>query len=99
MSKLKHVTEHDGSRWVELEVAEEMYEMLERLHYETRLVYGEDYDDVEELLTKARGENTESPIVKADTVRETARTLFVSGSTPYIAMMDYADKLKRGELK
>lgn len=30
MTKLKHVTEHDGSQWVELEIAEEMAEALEQ---------------------------------------------------------------------
>tara|TARA_R110001632_G_C11251742_1_gene408914 strand:+ start:653 stop:901 length:249 start_codon:yes stop_codon:yes gene_type:complete len=32
-----------------------MYAMLKKLIDESRLVYGEDYDDVEDLLTKARG--------------------------------------------
>ena len=36
--------------------APEMYEMLEKLYDESRLVYVEDYDLVEDLLAKARGE-------------------------------------------
>ena len=36
--------------------AKYMYAMLKKLIDESRLVYGEDYDDVEDLLAKARGE-------------------------------------------
>jgi hypothetical protein len=36
--------------------APEMYEMLAELLNDSRLVYGDDYDAVEKLLSKARGE-------------------------------------------
>ena len=35
--------------------APDMYELLSKMHLESRFVYGEDYDEVEELLSKARG--------------------------------------------
>lgn len=37
--------------------AKEMYAMLDRLYKESALVYGDDYDAAEKLLTKARGES------------------------------------------
>lgn len=52
-TKIKHVTEHDGSKWVELEVVEEMYATLEDLASD------QDFDlakDIRDLLAKARGE-------------------------------------------
>ena len=39
-----------------LATAPRMYAMLKKLIDESRLVYGEDYDDVEELLAEAQGE-------------------------------------------
>ena len=36
--------------------APDMYELLSKMHLESRFVYGEDYDEVEELLSKAHGE-------------------------------------------
>ncbi len=35
---------------------EKMYEMLSKLANESRLVYGDDYDEVEKLLKQVRGE-------------------------------------------
>ncbi|MBX2848917.1 MAG: hypothetical protein KTR16_11395 [Acidiferrobacterales bacterium] len=59
MSKLKHITEHDGSRWVELEVAEEMYDLLELIkacEITSNIANGWS-KEINELLTKARGES------------------------------------------
>ncbi|MBX2849176.1 MAG: hypothetical protein KTR16_12695 [Acidiferrobacterales bacterium] len=56
MSKLQHVTEHDGSRWVDLEVAEEMYSVLEYLVENDIIVEHGIECEIKNLLTKARGE-------------------------------------------
>lgn len=36
--------------------APDMYKIISELYLNSGLVYGEDYDKIEELLTKARGE-------------------------------------------
>ncbi len=46
------VNSHDKLK----EQNEKMYEMLSKLANESRLVYGDDYDEVEKLLKQARGE-------------------------------------------
>ena len=38
-----------------IKTAPKLYALLERYHLESRFVYGEDYDEVEELLAEARG--------------------------------------------
>jgi hypothetical protein len=59
-TKIKHVTEHDGSKWVELDVVEEMYAMLEEYVQMVEDDRSEDFlykfHEVAELLKKARGE-------------------------------------------
>jgi len=71
MSKLKHVTEHDGSRWVELEVAEGLYDEIDMelsalvfqcehfipAHQESVDALEAAIERKKALLTKARGES------------------------------------------
>ena len=60
MSKVKTITEIDGSEWVESEIAQEMYEMLDLaisfMDGDSIEDFAYNYSDIKNLLAKARGD-------------------------------------------